>query len=309
MLNIGIQSKLILGEQPKIEEFNKIKKARFDCIDFNLDRFLPNSDIYQGKMNDFFSKSEEELSLFFESYYKIAVEAELFFSQVHAPYPLYVYGRESDKDYLHMVAEKSIKICAALRSPYLIIHPFKLAYHLGAEEEYQQNRSFFESLIPTAQKYDVIICLENLYDGVGGRLCEGVCADPHLAVNYIDSLNQAAGEERFGFCFDVGHANLFGRNMKEFINILGKRLKTLHLHDNDGIHDLHQMPFTFAKELAGETTTDWKGLIEGLRENKYSGVLSFETFGVLKCFPEELHEIVLKLIAEIGQYFAININS
>ncbi len=304
MLRIGIQSRLLLGEKPEKTDFQRIKTAGFNCIDLNLDRFLTNRLIYSGKLNHFFDRPVKELFDFFKEYHQMALNEGLEFSQIHAPYPFYVYGREADRDYLHMVAEKSIAVCAALHSPYLVMHPYKLSYQMGKEREYQENINFFQSLIPVSEKYGVKICLENLYESVGGRICEGVCADPHEAAAYIDTLNQIAGEERFAFCFDTGHANLFGKNMRETIRILGDRLQVLHIHDNDGIGDLHQMPFTFTRELAGEVSTDWKGFLHGLKEIGYTGVLSFETFGALQCFPEELWESVLKMIADIGKYMA-----
>lgn len=303
-LKIGIQSRLLLGDRAEEKAFHKIKKAGFNCIDFNLDYFLPNYLIYSGEINHFFDQSQEKLHAYFEEYYLMAAKFGLEFSQVHAPYPLYVYGREKDKEYLHMVAEKSIHICATLGAPYLVIHPFKLSYILGKSEEYKHNLFFLQSLIPLLKQYGIKICLENLYDGFGGRSCEGVCSDPYQAVKYIDELNQIAGEECFAFCFDTGHANILGKNMKETIQVLGNRIKVLHIHDNDGIHDLHQLPFTFTQKLAGEVSTDWNGFLSGLKEIKYDGVLSFETFAVLKCFPEELHDSVLQLIADIGRYWS-----
>ncbi len=303
MLKIGIQSRLLLGDKAEEKDFHRIRVAGFDCIDFNLDRFLLNNLIYQGKINHFFDQPEEILSARFDEYYRMAKREGLEFSQAHAPYPLYVYGREEDKEYLHMVVEKSILVCAALHAPYLVVHPFKLSYPLGRMEEHKKNMDFFQSLIPSCKKYGVKICLENLYDGFGGRICEGVCADPYQAAEYVDKLNQIAGEECFAFCFDTGHANILGKNMKETILTLGNRIQALHIHDNDGIRDLHQLPFTFTKELAGEVSTDWNGFLYGLKEIGYRGVLSFETFGALKCFPVELQDSVLRLIADIGRYW------
>lgn len=304
MRKIGTQSRLLLGNKAEEKEFKRIKAAGFDCIDFNLDRFLPNNLIYKGEINHFFDRSIEELVTFFGEYYDMALAQGLEYSQAHAPYPLYVPGREGDREYLHMVAEKSIAICGALHAPYIVIHPFKLSSSSGKKEEYRENIDFFKSLIPFSKEHGVKICLENLYESFGGRLCEGVCTDPYQTVEYLDELNRAAGQECFAFCLDTGHANLFGKNMKEMIRILGHRLQVLHIHDNDGVGDLHQLPFTFTKELAGESNTDWNGFLHGLKDVGYRGVLSFETFGALQCFPEELHGSVLRMVADIGRYWA-----
>ena len=68
-----------------------------------------------------------------------------------------------------------------------------------------------------------------------------------MAVKRIDEMNDKYGAEVMGFCFDTGHANLVGIKFQEFIQTLGSRLKVLHVHDNDGMADLHQVPFTFTR--------------------------------------------------------------
>lgn len=78
----------------------------------------------------------------------------------------------------------------------------------------------------------------------------------------------------------------------------------LHIHDNDGVMDLHQIPFTFAKTRENKSSTDWEGFINGLRAIKYGGVLNFETAPVLTSFPDEMKEETLAFIAKIGRYFA-----
>lgn len=124
----------------------------------------------------------------------------------------------------------------------------------------------------------------------------------------IDELNEAAGEELFGFCFDVGHANILGKNLYQAVVTLGDRLKILHIHDNDGISDLHTMPYTFMRSWNG-LSTDWDGFLRGLRDIHYTGVLSFETSRCMEGFPRELHPSVLKLTADIGKYFSERITS
>ena len=120
----------------------------------------------------------------------------------------------------------------------------------------------------------------------------------------MERINEAYGAEVLGFCFDTGHANLVGIDMERFITTLGSHLKVLHIHDNDGVGDLHQIPFTFTKTRENKPSTDWEGFIRGLRNIQYQGVLSFETAPVLSAFPEELKEDALNMIARIGEYFS-----
>jgi sugar phosphate isomerase/epimerase len=116
-------------------------------------------------------------------------------------------------------------------------------------------------------------------------------------------MNDKYGAEVLGFCFDTGHANLVGLDFEDFITTLGSRLKVLHIHDNDGISDLHQIPFTFTKTRENTSSTDWEGFIRGLKAINFDGVLSFETAPVLTAFPDELKEEALRMIAGIGRYF------
>ena len=118
----------------------------------------------------------------------------------------------------------------------------------------------------------------------------------------IDRINDRYHAQVLGFCFDTGHANLVGIDFEYFLTTLGSRLKVLHIHDNDGISDLHQIPFTFTKTRENRPSTDWDGFIRGLKNIKFDGVMSFETAPVLTAFPDRMKQDVLSFIAKIGQY-------
>lgn len=124
------------------------------------------------------------------------------------------------------------------------------------------------------------------------------------AVERIDGFNEKYHAEVLGFCFDTGHANLLGIDFENFITTLGQRLKVLHIHDNDGIADLHQIPFTFTRTRENRPSTDWEGFIKGLKKIHFNRVLSFETAPVLTAFPDAMKADTLNFIANIGRYFS-----
>ena len=95
-----------------------------------------------------------------------------------------------------------------------------------------------------------------------------------------------------------------GIDFESFITTLGNRLKVLHIHDNDGISDLHQIPFTFTRSRENKTSTDWEGFIKGLKRIHFNHVLSFETAPVLTAFPNTMKADTLGFIANIGKYFS-----
>lgn len=307
MLNIGVQTKNVVNDIHPEEGFALLKRAGFSCADFSMNGYLPNSSIYQSELNTFFDKSVHELEQFFSPHKYGAELAGITINQMHMPYPNYVpKGSKELNDYLWtVVAPKSIRICAFFGCPYIAIHGFKLAYFLGSEEEeWRYTEKFIDFLAPMAKEMGITICIENLYDSIGGHLVEGPCCDVQKAVERIDRINEKYHAEVLGFCFDTGHANLVGLDFEKFITALDYRLKVLHIHDNDGISDLHQIPFTFAKTRENKPSTDWEGFLRGLQNIRYNGTLSFETAPVLSAFPEVMKADTLQFIVKIGEYFA-----
>ncbi len=306
MLKIGVQTRNIVSDECPEDGFTLLKQTGFSCADFSLNEYLKNKDIYQSSRNHFFDRSVAELEQFFAPHKESAKRAGIKIHQMHMPYPVYVpTGKKELNDYLWQeMAPKSMHICGFLECPYIVVHGFKLAKFLGSEqEEWGKTESFLDSIAPLAKEMGITICIENLYDSVGGHLVEGPCCDAKKTAERIDSLNEKYGAEVLGFCFDTGHANLVGIDFENFITMLGSRLKVLHIHDNDGIADLHQIPFTFTRTRENKSSTDWEGFIRGLRTIHFDNVLSFETAPVLSAFPKEMRQDVLRFISRTGRYF------
>lgn len=307
MHKISVQStgSIIQGE---IEAgYRRIKEAGFDCVDFNFDEYLHCTLVYQGKINEVLNRDVEEVWKDFEPHAKAAADCGLTFEQMHAPFPLMQKGMDEVNAKMFHITENCMDICSRMGCRYLVVHPVTLSYECSKEEEHDFNMAMYQKLIPPAKKYGIVICLENMFMDQNAHLTEGVCSDFAEAAAWIDELNAIAGEELFGFCFDVGHANILGKNLYQSVMALGSRLKILHIHDNDGVSDLHTMPFTFARSW-NPVATDWEGFLKGLREIEYKGVINFETFRCMESFPKELHPSVLRLLADMGRYFSKRIS-
>lgn len=307
MVQIGVQTKNAVEDERPAEGFSMLKRAGFSCVDFSLNYYLTNTSLYQMEKNDFFDQSEEQLEQYFTPHKRGAREAGIRIHQMHMPYPIYIpNGKKELNDYLwQVVTPKSMRLCAFFECPYIVIHGFKLAKNLGSEEaEWQWTERFIHSVAPAARELGITICIENLYSSVGGHIVEGPCCDVKKAVDRIDRINEQYKAEVLGFCFDTGHANLVGIDFEDFIRTLGQRLKVLHIHDNDGMRDLHQIPFTFTKTRENKTSTDWDGFVRGLCAIGFDKVLSFETAPVVSAFPKDMKEDVLTFIARIGRHFA-----
>lgn len=307
MLEIGVQSKNIVNDLHPDRGFAMMKRAGFSCSDFSLNEYLPNTLLYQSGLNRFFDRSVQELEQFFLPHKCGAREAGIRINQMHMLYPAYIPGADKDLNHYlwNVAAPKSMRVCAFFECPYIVIHGFKLAYYLGSEdEEWAQTEGFIHSIAPMAKESGITVCIENLYNSIGGHMVEGPCCDVKKAVERIDRINDQYHAQVLGFCFDTGHANLVGLDLERFITALDWRLKVLHIHDNDGISDLHQIPYTFTKTRENRPSTDWDGFIRGLGSIRFDQVLSFETAPVLTAFPDKMKEDALEFIYKIGCYFA-----
>lgn len=306
-LQVGVQSRNIVYDDNPAEGFAMMKRAGFECCDFSLNNYLKNTDLYEEKLNKVFDRTVDELKEFFTPHKEGAEAAGIRINQMHMPYPTFVPGAKQHINvYLwNNVGPKSLEVCAYLGCHNIVVHGFKLTRYYGSEEaEWEKTREFLAFLAPMAKELKITLCVENLYNGFGAHMVEGPCCSAEKAAKRIDEFNEEYGAEVLGFCYDTGHGNLVGIDPYKFIKTLGKRLKVMHIHENDGIADLHQMPFTFTRTRENTSILDWDGVIRGLRETGYEGVLSFETAPVLDCFPGELKEDALHMIARIGEYFA-----
>jgi sugar phosphate isomerase/epimerase len=89
----------------------------------------------------------------------------------------------------------------------------------------------------------------------------------HDHARNIDNL--LASNEELYFHADIGHLNIFGRDPVEYLHRYKDRLLHVHLHDNNGIDDLH-LPL-------GAGNIDWDHLINVLK-SFYDGTITLEIF-------------------------------
>lgn len=62
-------------------------------------------------------------------------------------------------------------------------------------------------------------------------------------LDYVAAVLKDNPDVNVGFCFDIGHANAFTNNLYNYDwSSFISRLQSIHLHDNDGVNDLHLIP-------------------------------------------------------------------
>lgn len=70
-----------------------------------------------------------------------------------------------------------------------------------------------------------------------------------------------------GFCYDSCHHVNYSPNL-DLLRLHGQRLKAIHLHDNGGVRNQHQLPF--------EGTIDWSDVMQKIAHTGYRGATTLE---------------------------------
>lgn len=216
-----------------------------------------------------------------------------------APYLYRDTARDDLEGLLSELTAESMKVCGQAGCRYLIVNPLFAGVRRG--NEWEANRKYYLSLADSARKNNVTILLENQCRDINGHLVRGICTDAVETAEWIDRLNQEAGEERFGFCLDAGVCNLCGQDMQNFTVLLGNRIKAVILRDCDGHNETSMLPFTSVGR--GRQQTDWTGLIRGLREICFDGALIMDFGSTTAAFSHLLRPQLLQLAKSIADYF------
>lgn len=226
-------------------------------------------------------------------------EAGLTFPIAVTPYLAPGTKRKDLNTLLQALAEESLKICREIGCGHLVISP--LFAGITKEGLWELNREYYLHLAEVAKESGVMILLENLCRDINGHPVRGVCSDGRIAAEWVDRLNEEVGEERFGFCMDVGTCNLCGQNMYDFILALGSRIKAVVLRDNNGNQDNALLPFTAVNQ--GRLQTNWLKLIRGLREICFNGFLILNMADSAAAVSPILRPALLQYAKSVMDYF------
>jgi sugar phosphate isomerase/epimerase len=209
-------------------------------------------------------------------------DSEMKLHSLHSPmYNDDVWGRSGPQSVLTItepVKSKRIAIVDEIKRALEIAEtvPFRyLVQHLGVtDEEYDERKldaafTALEEINLFARHRGVEVLLENIPNALAS-------AERLMLFLGLTHLN-------VGFCLDVGHANM-NEGVENAYNTLQDRIRSTHLHDNDGKSDGHLFPF-----FSEGGTIDWKKTMSLLRSRASQYPLLLE----------------LKEVAEIAHPFEI----
>ncbi len=216
-----------------------------------------------------------------------------------APYLAWNTKRKDLDDLLLRAVGESIRACEEAGCGAVVIRPLFSGVEAGCE--WEVNRAWYLELARACQRGGTKLLLQNLCHNRNGHLVRGVCADGQEAAKWVRDLNMEAGQGRFGFCLDTGACNLGGQDMQEALLSLGDCLEAVILRDNDGINEASMLPFTAVS--GGQPSTDWLGVVRGLRRICFDGYLVLDFSSTAGSFSPILRPQLLALAKAVAEYF------
>ena len=222
-----------------------------------------NADIALGGKR-LFSSDENEWKTAVDGIAENAAKHGIKIVQAHSPNSNPVDDSRKEKEFFY--ATRSLEICERLGIKDLVVHA-GYDSDLGKTEWYEKNRDFYRLLFPFMEKAEVNVLTENTTKNNLSRgfyLYTG--ADMVEFIEYVD-------HPLFNAVWDTGHGTSEGCQYDNVV-ALGKYLRGLHVHDNNGKADEHGIPYTGVLNL--------DSLICGLMDIGYKGYFTFETLNALR---------------------------
>lgn len=253
-MKIGIQSSY-LSRYGVAAGAQRMKAHGYDCVDYNL----------SNTEDAMFQLSEAAFEKQLREVQRTLSAAGIRVSQTHGPwrYPARDFTPEDRAERFDSMA-KAIRGSAYLETEYCVIHPI-MPFGANSPEHPQEmreiNAEFWERLCRIGREYGVKVCLENM----------PFPSLPIATTAQVSDFVKQMNNDWFRVCLDTGHCLVCGESPAEAVRRIGREhLAVLHVHDNDGVHDLHQNP--------GQGVLDWPGFTAALNEIGFDGVFSLETY-------------------------------
>ncbi|MBI3915368.1 MAG: sugar phosphate isomerase/epimerase [Chloroflexi bacterium] len=159
--------------------------------------------------------------------------------------------------------QRAIFLASQVGAELITVHPVPCpdADRDTWEQREQLQRDALIALCPDAQARGVVIAIENMPP-------RNVYSPGYSDLSSLFALKSI---RELGITLDVGHANMAGISLRDAVLRLDRRLRHVHVHDNDGSADQHRP--------VGSGTVDWLELMRALAQIGYAGVMEFEFQG------------------------------
>lgn len=159
---------------------------------------------------------------------------------------------------------EEMDFCEFIGADPLVCHPFSLGLQTGTWDFKsglvltKENKDLIGTILTEADRRSLHIALEN--------------GSMDILLKVIEAMKHHPASDSLGICIDTGHANMhLGLQDSPVVKILHAtkhKLIHLHVHDNNGQLDDHQVP--------GKGVTNWQKVLTEIHKIGYSGDFVFE---------------------------------
>ena len=285
--------------QKKYEPKRVLEIAReigADTVNFDLDNFYD-----YRKADNVYAEGEKAIETYFSDLGNYAAKLGIKISQTHGR----IKGLIRDEEHNHAIIENSRLDCIAtkaLGADTCVIHTTTTIFmgpDATREEMHALNDKLYLSVLPHARAQGITIATETFGDAPKHKCCDFFGNMDEFITAYDRIANDYGYGDCFRVCMDTGHTNKATRfndnpKVEDAIRLLGKRINSLHLHDNDTMTDQHKIPMTGC--------INFPAVFSAFDEIGYNGVYMLEVelsshFG--KDFEEEEGAFAVKVMRQL----------
>lgn len=255
------------GERKSLEI---IKETGFNGVDYSFDYDYYDENEY-CLADEYIEKAKETK--------KLLKEFGLNCYQSHAPFRL-KYGEGftlSNKNYRDIV--RSMEYASLLDCKYIVVHAVNCPDDV---DTVKYNIDLYNSLLPFAKKFGIVICIENLYKSLN-------------TIEKHKKVYEALDKKYFAICVDVGHCVRLHYSPDEYINSFEKgQIACVHLQDIDGVNDNHWLPY--------QGVIDWDKTLKALKDYGFNGAINLEAIHCFDKIENDLMYDAFVYAGKIGKY-------
>ena len=172
--------------------------------------------------------------------------------------------------------ETALRSAKALGADTVLLVPAIVNENVGYGDAYKRSQEHIRKLLPLAEKLDIIIAVENVWNKF--------LLSPLEFARYVDEFDSPWLKAYF----DIGNVILFGYS-QDWIRTLGKRIVKIHLKD------FKRKGYQWTNLLDGDV--NWKQVRLALEEIGYDDFMTTELSGGDKAYLADLSKRIDRIIA------------
>lgn len=194
------------------------------------------------------------------------------------------------EDFLLPAYIRALETTAEVGGKIAVMHPYYIED--SVDRTRYGNYKLIEKMMPTLEKYNLKIALENVW-------AEGY-KDTHMSYpEDMLKVVETIGSEHVGLCIDTGHANIFNIHIGNMARTFGKHLYALHMNGNSGKADSHTVPYSMSGWCENMDYLDFSA---ALKEIGYKGYYNMEVAN--GDLPPQVAQPFYNYVAAVAQALA-----